>query len=275
MPSPMSLTKESKTTMSEKVIWITGASSGIGEATAYKFVQEGYKVILSARNKEALERVKNSSSSPQHCKVLPLDLVDQASFEEKTLEAITAFGHIDIILHNGGISQRSLIRDTPLAVDRKLMEVNFFGTVALTKELLPHFIERKSGQFGVISSLVGKFGSPYRSSYAAAKHALHGFFESLRLEHFEENIAVTMMCPGFIKTDVSKNALTADGTPLNEMDKAQENGMSAEDCAKEIFKALKNKKEEVYIGGKETMGIYLKRFVPAIFTKILRKSEVR
>ncbi len=271
----MSLTKESKTTMSEKVIWITGASSGIGEATAYKFVQEGYKVVLSARNKEALERVKNSSSSPQHCKVLPLDLVDQASFAEKTLEAITAFGHIDIILHNGGISQRSLIRDTPIAVDRKLMEVNFFGTVALTKELLPHFIERKSGQFGVISSLVGKFGSPYRSSYAAAKHALHGFFESLRLEHFEENIAVTMICPGFIKTDVSKNALTADGTPLNEMDKAQENGMSAEDCAKEIFKALKNKKEEVYIGGKETMGIYLKRFVPAIFTKILRKSEVR
>ena len=275
MPSPMSLTKESKTTMSEKVIWITGASSGIGEATAYKFVQEGYKVVLSARNKEALERVKNSSSSPQHCKVLPLDLVDQASFEEKTLEAITAFGHIDIILHNGGISQRSLIRDTPIAVDRKLMEVNFFGTVALTKELLPHFIERKSGQFGVISSLVGKFGSPYRSSYAAAKHALHGFFESLRLEHFEENIAVTMICPGFIKTDVSKNALTADGTPLNEMDKAQENGMSAEDCAKEIFKALKNKKEEVYIGGKETMGIYLKRFVPTVFTKILRKSEVR
>jgi dehydrogenase/reductase SDR family protein 7B len=261
--------------MSKKVIWITGASSGIGEASAYKFVKEGFQVILSARNIEALEKVKSSSSNPQNCKVLPLDLIEQASFEEKTKEAIAAFGHIDIMLHNGGISQRSLIKETSIAVDRKLMEVNFFGTVALTKALLPHFIARKSGQFGVISSLVGKFGSPYRSSYAAAKHALHGFFESLRLEHFDDNIAVTMICPGFIKTDVSINALTADGTPLNEMDKAQANGMSAEDCAKDIFKSLKNRKEEVYIGGKETMGIYLKRFVPTIFTKILRKSEVR
>jgi len=260
---------------SNKVIWITGASSGIGEAVAYKFVKEGFRVILSARNQQALERVKSSSVNPANCKVLPLDLIDQASFTEKSKEAIAAFGHVDMILHNGGISQRSLIRETPIEVDRKLMEVNFFGTVALTKALLPHFIARKSGQFGVISSLVGKFGSPYRSSYAAAKHALHGFFESLRLEHFEDNIAVTMICPGFIKTDVSKNALTADGTPLNEMDKAQENGMSAEACAKEIFNALKRKKEEVYIGGKETMGIYLKRFVPTIFTKILRKSEVR
>ncbi|MDR7130657.1 short-subunit dehydrogenase [Algoriphagus sp. 4150] len=261
--------------MSQQVIWITGASSGIGEASAYKFVNEGYLVILSARNREALERVKASSSNPGNCKVLSLDLIDQATFEEKTKEAIAAFGHIDLMLHNGGISQRSLIRDTPIEVDRKLMEVNFFGTVALTKALLPHFISRKSGQFGVISSLVGKFGSPYRSSYAAAKHALHGFFESLRLEHFNDHIAVTMICPGFIKTDVSKNALTADGSPLNEMDKAQENGMSAGACATEIFKALKHKKEEVYIGGKETMGIYLKRFLPTIFTKILRKSEVR
>lgn len=261
--------------MTKRVIWITGASSGIGEASVYRFVKEGFQVILSARNQIALEKVKSSCTYPESCKVLPLDLIDQDSFEEKTKEAIAAFGHVDMILHNGGMSQRSLIRETPIAVDRKLMEVNFFGTVALTKALLPHFIARKSGQFGVVSSLVGKFGSPYRSSYAAAKHALHGFFESLRLEHFQDNIAVTMICPGFIKTDVSKNALTADGTPLNQMDKAQENGMSAEDCAKEIFHALTKKREEVYIGGKETMGIYLKRFVPTIFTKILRKSEVR
>ncbi|WP_057938115.1 SDR family oxidoreductase [Algoriphagus resistens] len=261
--------------MTKRVIWITGASSGIGEASVYKFVKEGFQVILSARNQIALEKVKSCCAYPENCKVLPLDLIDQASFEEKTMEAIAAFGHVDMILHNGGISQRSLIRETPLEIDRKLMEVNFFGTVALTKALLPHFIARKTGHFGVISSLVGKFGSPYRSSYAAAKHALHGFFESLRLEHFQDHIAVTMICPGFIKTDVSKNALTADGTRLNEMDKAQANGMSAEACAKEIFNALTKKKEEVYIGGKEIMGIYLKRFVPTIFTKILRKSEVR
>lgn len=261
--------------MSKKVIWITGASSGIGEATAYQYANEGWHLILSARNEEELNRVKNSCPNPDQCKVIPLDLAKQDTFPAKTKEAISSFGHIDAILHNGGISQRSLIRETSLDVDRKIMEVNFFGTVALTKELLPHFIDRQSGQFGVISSLVGKFGSPYRSSYAASKHALHGFFESLREEHYRDNISVTMICPGFIKTNVSKNALTADGTPLNEMDKAQENGMSAEDCTKEIFAAMKAKKEEVYIGGKEKMGIYLKRFVPTLFTKILRKSEVR
>jgi len=261
--------------MSKKVIWITGASSGIGEATAYKFAKEDYCVILSARKEQELQRVKRTMPTPENCKVLPLDLTDQNSFAEKTKEAIGAFGHIDIVLHNGGISQRSLIKETSLDVDRKLMEVNFFGTIGLTKALLPHFIERKSGQFGVISSLVGKFGSPFRSSYAASKHALHGFFESLRHEHFQDHIAVTMICPGFIKTDVSKNALTSDGTPLNEMDKAQANGMEPDDCAKEIFRALEAKKEEVYIGGKEKLGIYMKRFFPTIFTKILRKSEVR
>lgn len=261
--------------MTKKVIWITGASSGIGEATAYKYNQEGYKVILSARKEKELERVKNNCQFPENAKVLSLDLMESDSFAQKTAEAIAAFGQVNIVLHNGGISQRSLIKETSLEVDRKIMEVNFFGTIALTKAILPQFITQKSGQFGVISSLVGKFGSPYRSSYAASKHALHGFFESLRHEHFDENISVTMICPGFIHTDVSKNALTADGSPLNEMDSAQANGMSTEECAKQIFQALKSQKEEVYIGGKEKFGIYLKRLVPTIFTKILRKSEVR
>jgi short-subunit dehydrogenase len=261
--------------MSKKVIWITGASSGIGEATAYHFSKNDYCVILSSRNEQELNRVKANCADPEKCSVLPLDLLSQDTFAFKSAAAINAFGHIDIVLHNSGISQRSLIRETSLEVDRRIMEVNFFGTIALTKAILPHFIQRKSGQFAVISSLTGKFGSPYRSSYCASKHALHGYFESLRHEHFQENISVTLICPGFIKTNVSKNALTADGTPLNEMDKSQENGMSPEVCAKQIFKAIVAKKEEVYIGGKEILGVYLKRFVPAIFTKVLRKSEVR
>lgn len=261
--------------MPNQTIWITGASSGIGEGAAKLFNSKGYNVILSARNEEALVKVKKSCAFPERCYVLPLDLIDQDSFPSKTKEAIQAFGKIDIMLHNGGISQRSLIHETTLKVDRKLMEVNFFGTVGLTKELLPHFIQNKSGQFGVVTSLVGKFGTQFRSSYAASKHALHGFFESLRAELFKENITVTMICPGFIKTNVSINALTADGSALNEMDDAQANGMSPEDCAKAIFKALNSKKEEVYIGGKETYVVYLKRFFPTIFSKILRKSNVR
>ena len=261
--------------MPNQTIWITGASSGIGEGAARLFNSKGYNVILSARNEQALLKVRKSSAYPQRCYVLPLDLVDQDSFPQKTKEAIGAFGKIDIMLHNGGISQRSLIQETPLEIDRKLMEVNFFGTVGLTKALLPHFIQNKSGQFGVVTSLVGRFGTPFRSSYAASKHALHGFFESLRAEVFVDNISVTMICPGFIKTNVSINALTADGTALNEMDQAQENGMSTEDCAKAILSALTAKKEEVCIGGKETYAVYLKRFFPTLFSKILRKSNVR
>ena len=261
--------------MSKPVIWITGASSGIGKATAIKFLQEGYRVILSARNKSALESVKANAPNPELCAVLPLDLAESDHFGEKVSQAISFFGHIDIMFHNGGISQRSLARETALEVDRKLMEVNFFGTVALTKALLPHFIERRSGHFAVITSLVGKFGSPYRSAYAASKHALHGFFDSLRAEQFRENIVVTMICPGFIRTQVSVNAITGDGTPLNFMDDAQANGMSAEKCAEKIFSALRKQKEEVYIGGKEIFAVYIKRFFPTVFSKILRKVKVR
>jgi short-subunit dehydrogenase len=261
--------------MSKPVIWVTGASSGIGEATALKFAQQGYRVILSARNKAALQSVKAKAANPEFCAVLPLDLAKSEQFEDKVKQAISFFGQIDIMFHNGGISQRSLVRETGIEVDRRLMEVNFFGTVALTKALLPHFIERKSGHFAVITSLVGKFGSPYRSAYAASKHALHGFFDSLRAEEYKETIAVTMICPGFIRTQVSVNAITGDGTPLNFMDEAQANGMSAEKCADQIFSALRKRKEEVYIGGKETLAVYIKRLFPSVFSKILRKVKVR
>ncbi|HSF52639.1 MAG TPA: SDR family NAD(P)-dependent oxidoreductase, partial [Algoriphagus sp.] len=204
--------------MPKPVIWITGASSGIGEASAKKFSKEGYRVIISARKENELNRVKSECSNSSEVQVLPLDLTEIETFDQKVKQAIGFFGQVDLMLHNGGISQRSLIRETGLAVDRKLMEVNFFGTVALTKALLPHFISRKSGQFAVITSLVGKFGSPFRSSYAASKHALHGFFDTLRAEHFQDNIPVTMICPGFIRTNVSVNAITADGSTLGQMD---------------------------------------------------------
>lgn len=261
--------------MTKPVIWITGASSGIGEASAKKFSKEGFVLILSSRKVNELERVKNQCAHPEAIRLLPLDLSDSSDFDRKAAEAIAFFGKIDIVLHNGGISQRSLIKETQLNVDRKLMEVNYFGTVALTKAVLPHFIQNKSGQFAVVTSLVGKFASPYRSSYAASKHALHGFFDTLRAEHYKDGIAVTLICPGFIRTKVSINALTADGSPLGEMDEAQDKGMSPEQCAIEMYDAILSKKEEVYIGGKETLAVYLKRFFPGIFSKILQKAKVR
>ncbi|SNS50244.1 Short-chain dehydrogenase [Belliella buryatensis] len=261
--------------MIDSVVWITGASSGIGEALVKTYHQAGWKIIISSRKKEALENLKATCQNTGNIYVLPLDLADSSQFTEIVTDAIKAFGHIDILINNGGISQRSLALDTSIEVDRKIMEIDFFGTIALSKAILPHFVERKSGHFGVVSSLVGKFGSPYRSSYSAAKHALHGFFDSLRAEIYKENIWVTMICPGFIRTNVSINALTADGTPLNEMDEAQDKGMSPEDCAQAIKKALDRKKEEVLIGGKEVLAVYLKRFFPKVFSKLIRKAKVR
>ncbi|PSL06494.1 SDR family oxidoreductase [Cecembia rubra] len=261
--------------MNHKVIWITGASSGIGQALAKAYDNLGFRIIISARNQEALEQIKNQSKHPTNIYVLPLDLSDPDSFPSKTKEAIKAFGKLDVLINNGGISQRSLAAETSIEVDRKIMEVNFFGTVCLTKELLPHFINNKGGHFVAISSLVGKFGTPFRSTYAASKHALHGFFDTLRAEHYRDNINVTIVCPGFIRTNVSVNALTGDGSPLNEMDEAQEKGMSPEQCAKQIIMAIEQQKEEVLVGGKEKYAVYLKRFFPSIFSKIIRKAKVR
>ncbi|MEM6525835.1 MAG: SDR family oxidoreductase [Bacteroidota bacterium] len=263
--------------LENKVIWITGASSGIGEALAYELAKKGCKLILSARRMAELERVKSScpESAQSSIAVLPLDLNAPDSLQLTTEAAIQLFGHVDILVNNGGISQRSLIKDTDLDVHRRLMEVNYFGTIAITKYLIPHFIARKQGMFVVVSSLVGKFGTPYRSGYAASKHALHGFFDSLQAELYKHRVRVCMICPGFIKTNVSINALTENGDKLNKMDQAQANGMAADKCAKKIIKAIRSQKYETYIGGQEKMGVYLKRYVPWLFRKVLRKMKVR
>ncbi len=259
---------------SDKVVWVTGASSGIGEALALEFAKQGASVIISARRDVELLRVQQACPDPGKVKPLPLDLAIQGNFTELTQQAIAFFGHIDIMVHNAGISQRSLAKDTAVEVDRKLMEVNYLGTVALTKALLPHFLSRKAGQFVVITSLVGIIGSPMRSGYAASKHALHGFFDSFRAELVKDHIDVTLICPGYVTTGVSLNALTGNGTPQNSMDEATANGLSPVEAAKQMLTAIHNKKLEVYVGKKEVYAIYLKRFFPSIFAKILAKAKV-
>jgi short-subunit dehydrogenase len=265
------------TQISGKVIWLTGASSGIGEALAYHLAKKGAKLILSARRKEELERVKGNcwKHAQAQIAVLPFDLSEPSTLRLATEAAIQTFGYIDILINNSGISQRSLVAETSIDVDRKLMEVNYFGAVALTKYLLPHFIRRRGAHIVNISSLTGKFGTPYRSGYAASKHALHGFFDSVRAEHFKDNIKVTMICPGFIHTPITLAALTGDGSPLRKMDEAQYKGKSANWCAEKIIQAIEKNKEEVYIGGREVWGVYIKRFFPAIFSRVIRKVAVR
>lgn len=263
-----------------KVVWITGASSGIGEALACAMAKGGAKLILSARREAELERVKQrcvaeSGAQVENIVVAPLDLAaGSATLEEKAAEAARAFGGVDIVVHNGGVSQRSLAKDTSSDVVRRVMEIDFFGAVALTGALLPAMLSRREGHIVVVSSLVGKFGTPLRSAYSAAKHALHGYFDSLRAEVWRENIRVTMICPGFIRTNVSVNALKGDGGAHGAMDDAQAQGMSADECARRIIRAIENDALEVYIGGKETLGVHIKRFFPSLFARVLRKAKV-
>ncbi len=258
-----------------KVVWITGASSGIGKALTIELSKQGAKLILSARNEEKLQKVKSECKNADTVKVLPLDLETNSKFELKVKEAINWFGRVDILVNNGGISQRSLASETSIAVDKKIMDINYLGTVALTKAILPHFINNKNGQFVVTTSIVGKIGTPLRSSYAASKHALHGFFDSLRAENHKNNIRVTIVCPGFVKTNVSINALTGNGSPQNKMDMATQNGIAPNRFAKIMAKAIHQKKQEVYIAGaKEKLGVYAKRFFPKLLSKMIRKLRV-
>jgi dehydrogenase/reductase SDR family member 7B len=259
----------------QKTIWITGASSGIGRALAVNLSRRGVRLILSARSAERLEDCRQACTDSERHVVLPLDLTNLPSLEEASRQALQKHGPIDILINNGGISQRSVVVETRLEVDRRIMEVNFFGAVALTKLVLPSMVSRKLGHIVVISSVTGKFGTPFRSAYAASKHALHGFFESLRAELWGEGIRVTMICPGFVRTHISVNALKGDGSTLGSMDAAQAAGMDPEICAEKIVRAVEAERNEVYIGGKEKLGVYLQRFVPDLFALIIRKTKVR
>jgi dehydrogenase/reductase SDR family protein 7B len=257
-----------------KVVWITGASSGIGEATAIAFAKLNAKIVLSSRRKDELERVgKLCNLNENQILILPFDLNNISLFESNVNTIINKFGKIDLLFNNGGFSQRSEALKTPLEIDRQIMEVNYFANIALTKLVLPIMIKQQSGQIVVISSIAGKFGFFFRSSYSAAKHALHGFYESLRLETEQHGIRVLIVCPGKIKTNISINALTEDGKKHNKMDESHKDAMSAEICVSNIIEAVKKNREELLVGGREIKAVWLKRFFPNFLTRILRKQS--
>ncbi len=258
----------------DKVIWVTGASSGIGEALTYELNKNGNRLIISSRNEEKLRAVKVRCQVPENVIVLSLDLGDFEEMPGKVEQAMNAFGKVDILINNAGISQRSLIIDTQFEVYKRLIEIDYLGTIALTKAILPYFIKDGGGRFVTVTSLMGKFGSSLRSGYCGAKHALHGFFDVLRMEHEKDGIAVTLVCPGFVRTNVAKNALIADGSAKNTTDPGTEKGMPADVFARKMINVIKREKFESYIGGKEVIGIYLKRFFPRLLHKVVLKSEV-
>lgn len=256
-----------------KIVWITGASSGIGKQIAIQCADQGASVILSARREDVLTSIKKELKTPEKHLVLPLDLTQTDEIPQKVEAVIQQYHRIDVLFNNGGISQRSEVNETPLTIDRKIMEVNYFGNIGLTKAVLPYFRKQKSGHFVVISSIAGKFGFFLRSAYSASKHALHGFYESLMLEEESNNIKVTIACPGKINTDISVNALDATGKSHGEMDHNQATGMSANECVKQLLLAVQKNKKEVLIGNKEIKAVKLKRFFPSIFWKIIKKQS--
>ena len=257
-----------------KVIWITGASSGIGEALVKKLSEWEVKLIISSRRKEEMERVKGECGARgATIHVLPFDLGNPDEVAGAAENAIKIHGRIDILINNGGVSQRSLASETSIDTDRSIMEVNFFSGVILTKKVLPGMIERGFGHIVAVSSLTGKFGLPYRSAYAASKHALQGYYETVWTELQHRGIRTTVVFPGRVKTNVSVNAFGPGGLPWGKMDEGQEKGISPEKCAIDILKGVSRNKREVLSGGSDLMGVYIKRFFPGLFYRLILKTN--
>jgi dehydrogenase/reductase SDR family member 7B len=260
---------------SDKVAWVTGASSGIGEALAPLLAARGAALVISARREDQLCRVQAACANAERHLVLPLDMSEGAAFGPALQLVLARFGRVDLLVHRAGISQRAYAAETQIDVDRRIMEVNYFGPVALTKQVLPSMLARRAGQIVVVSSLLGKFGAPNRSAYCASKHALVGFFDSLRAEVAGDGITVTMICPGFVRTNASLNALRGDGTPHGQMDALIQGGMASDECARQIVRAIEHRRREVYIGRKEKLGVFLNRLAPGLFARMIRRAKLK
>ena len=252
-----------------KVIWITGASSGIGRALAIELSQHDAFLILSARSEDKLMETQNQLLDPKQSEIVILDMSKPTEVDKKTSALLNQHKHIDILINNAGISQRSLTMDTKMDVYHKLMNINYFGVIQMSKILLPHMIAKGTGQIVTITSVNGKLGSYMKSGYAGSKHALHGFFDSLRAEIDGSGVDITLITPGYVQSNISMNALTKDGTPQQSMDSNTAKGIPAEVFAKRAVKQIAKGKAEIIIaGGIETLGLYMKRFWPGMLRKL-------
>ena len=256
-----------------KTIWITGASSGIGEALSIEAIKKGAHVILSARNLHKLEYLQQrlEKISPGSTTLMPMDVTKKEDIV-RCVEMVTkTVKRVDILINNAGVSQRGLVAETPVEVDRMILETDFFGAVTLTKALLPYMISQGGGQLVAISSMTGLYGFPMRSAYASAKHALKGFFETAALELWNDNIKVTLVYPGRVHTDISIYCLDKEGKPYGIMDPGQEKGIPVETCARKIIRAVERNKRSLMLGRGEIFLYSLKKFVPPVFYRIARK----
>jgi len=266
--------KKKEEILSGKTAWITGASSGIGEALVYEFIRKGAKVIISSNDMPGLERVK-AACGERSSKVIctPFDLSDTSGIASLVEQQMNNVGRLDYLLNIGGLSQRARIEETPLWLDRKIFEVNYFGTIALTKAVLPYMIHQKSGHIVATSSISGRFGFPLRSAYSASKQALHGFFETLFLENKNNNIRTSVLIPGRVRTNISYHALNSEGKEQGKMDEGQSKGIIPQKAAKIIVRGIMRNKREILVGRGELVILYIRRICPWLFFKIADKIK--
>lgn len=254
----------------DKVVWLVGASDGIGAALAQLLSQEACELIISARSEDKLQALKADKSN---VRCIALDLSDSDSYWLASEQVNKAYGKVDILINCAGIAHKSRVAETSEKVDRQIMEVNFMGIVQLTKLVLPNMIARNAGQIVTISSILGEIGLPFVATYAASKHALNGYFNSLRYEVEAHDIDITIISPGFIKTDITKKSLKGDGSTYNENSDAQSKGMDAGKCAAGIKRSIEKKKQFAYVGGVETNMPKAARWLPGIFQTLMKKMH--
>ncbi|MDF1761888.1 MAG: SDR family oxidoreductase [Oleibacter sp.] len=259
-----------------KSIWITGASGGIGRALAKGLAAQGARLILSAplMDTEALHSLIAECQNGQEHRAVPFDLTSLDDINRAADEVLSSNSRINILINNAGMTHRSLIMDTDIQIDRILMEINYLGPLALTKRVLPGMVKQGAGQIVVISSVLGLIATPQRSAYIAAKHAMTGFYEALRSEVSAKGIDITMVFPGFVKTDIAKNAFTGSGGRHGKADPGQENAMTPESFAARVIRGVSARKERLMIAGKEKILVYLTRLSPALVSQIVRRIRV-
>ena len=248
-----------------KVVIITGASSGIGLAAARQFASEGANVVLAARSADKLQQtfceLSNRGQEGSRFLAVPTDVSKEEDCKRLIESTIEKFGKIDVLVNNAGISMRAMFKDLELDVIRRLMDVNFWGTVYCTKYALPYLLETKGTVVGVIS-IAGFKGLPARTGYSSSKFAIYGFLDTLRIEHLKDNLNVLIFAPGFTASNVRFAALTADGTPQGQTPREEGKMMSAETCAKKLTKAVYKRKSQVILTPIGKLTVYLNKFFP-------------
>lgn len=262
--------------LSNKVVWITGASSGLGKALAQACAKDGAQVILTARRMDELENVRQSLVNPEQHLCVSADITDETQVRAAYEKVLQSTGRIDWLINNAGLSQRALIADTTMQTERAIMEVDYFSQVFLTKTVLPTFLTQKSGRIIFVSSVAGLLGTQYRATYSAAKAAIHMWANSLRAEVADEGVGVSVIFPGFVQTNVSFNALNGAGQPQGHQDEVIENGLTSEAFAEIALTALLNEQEYIVVGGtKEKLGVWMSRLSPKTLYKMIRKTRVK